>query len=907
MVKIIVDEREYEVKEGQNMLQAVLSVGLDLPYFCWHPAMGSVGACRQCAVRLFRDANDTGGRLAMACMTPANEGTRISINDAEAHDFRESVIEWLMTNHPHDCPVCDEGGECHLQDMTLMTGHDYRRYRGKKRTFRNQYLGPFVNHEMNRCIQCYRCVRFYRDVADGRDFDVFGIRSLAYYGRQFDGVLESEFSGNLVEICPTGVFTDKTFKEHYTRKWDLQTAPSICVNCGVGCNTIPGERYGTLRRIRNRYNGEVNGYFLCDRGRYGYEFVNSERRLLRACVLEEGSQDTSPVSHEEALEKAKKLLGRAKRVVGIGSPRASLEANFALKTLVGAEDFYAGVSDGEWRLLQLAVDIMQNSGVRSPSLLDVARSDAAFVLGEDVTQTAPMMGLALRQSSRQAPLKQAAKMSIPSWDAAGFQNVSQGARGPLFVASCCTTRLDDIATHTYNSSLDDVARLGFAVAHAIDAASPPMPVLPDGVRDLVKRIAEALMAADDPLIVTGCGAGSEAVMQAAANVARALHQKGRPVKLSLAVPECNSLGLALLGAESLQAAFDSVTTEDAIVILENDLYRRTGSDSVDAFLKKARSVIVIDHIESDATAKASVVLPATTFAECDGTLVNYEGRAQRFYSVITPRGEARESWRWLRDLESGKRAGMSGWTDLDAVDRAVAAAVPVFEQVSEVSPPAGFRIAGAPIARQPHRYSGRTSMFANLSVNELPPPADVDSPFVYSMEGFQGDPPSPLVSHYWAPGWNSVQSLNKFQEEIAGPLRGGDPGRRLIEPVEGAEGDYFKQVPHPRTVPGQQLFAAAHHIFGSEELSVMSPSIAGLVPEPYVGLSPADAHGMSIASGEVVEITIAGRSERLPVKVIDTLCAGMAVLPVGLPGLEPFDLPALGELKAPSAEEGPGQ
>ena len=223
----------------------------------------------------------------MACMTPAADGTRISIDDPEAREFRGSVIEWLMVNHPHDCPVCDEGGECHLQDMTVMTGHDYREFRFRKRTHRNQYLGPFINHEMNRCIQCYRCVRFYREYAGGRDFDVFGAHDHVYFGRHDDGVLESEFSGNLVEVCPTGVFTDKTLKEHYTRKWDLQTAPSVCVHCGLGCNTIPGERYGMLRRIRNRYNGAVNGYFLCDRGRYGYEFVNSARRLRQPLLRDQ--------------------------------------------------------------------------------------------------------------------------------------------------------------------------------------------------------------------------------------------------------------------------------------------------------------------------------------------------------------------------------------------------------------------------------------------------------------------------------------------------------------------------------------------------------------------------------------------------------------------------------------------
>ena len=151
MPTIVIDGRQYEVAEGRNILQAALDNRLDLPYFCWPPAMGSVGACRLCAVKRYRDEGDKQGALAMGCMTPATEGTRVSIDDPEAAQFRRSVIEWLMINHPHDCPVCDEGGDCHLQDMTVMTGHSHRRYRGQKRTYRNQYLGPLLHHEMNVC------------------------------------------------------------------------------------------------------------------------------------------------------------------------------------------------------------------------------------------------------------------------------------------------------------------------------------------------------------------------------------------------------------------------------------------------------------------------------------------------------------------------------------------------------------------------------------------------------------------------------------------------------------------------------------------------------------------------------------------------------------------------------------
>ena len=239
MARVNIDGKDYDLQAGQNLLHACLSERLDLPYFCWHPAMGSVGSCRLCAIIDYADEADQRGRLQMACTMPVRDGMRISIGAAFAADFRKQVIEWLMQNHPHDCPVCEEGGECHLQDMTRDDRALHARYAGLKRTWQNQYLGPFVGHEMNRCITCYRCVRYYRDYAGGTDLDAFGSRSRMFFGRQEDGVLESEFAGNLVEVCPTGVFTDKPFSQAYSRKWDLQSAPSVCPNCAVGLQYLP--------------------------------------------------------------------------------------------------------------------------------------------------------------------------------------------------------------------------------------------------------------------------------------------------------------------------------------------------------------------------------------------------------------------------------------------------------------------------------------------------------------------------------------------------------------------------------------------------------------------------------------------------------------------------------------------
>ena len=597
MPRINIDGTDYEVAAGRNLLQACLSLGFNLPYFCWHPAMGSVGACRQCAVKQFHGDDDQHGRIVMACMVEAADGARISIGDPEAVKFRASVIEWLMTNHPHDCPVCEEGGECHLQDMTVMTGHVYRRYRFKKRTFRNQYLGPFITHEMNRCIACYRCVRFYREYAGGRDFDVFAAHNHVYFGRHEDGVLENEFSGNLAEVCPTGVFDDKPFAKVYERKWDLRGTPSVCVHCALGCNTTPNERYGTARRILNRYNGEVNGYFLCDRGRFGFDFVNSPLRLRQPLLRRDGGGEPEPATKAEVLRRLTELLSSHK-AIGIGSPRASLEANFALRELVGAERFHLGLSASEQELLALIIDILQRGPARAASLKDAEQADAVLILGEDVPDTAPRLALSLRQAVRQKSLEIADRMKIPRWQDAAVRNAAQQERSPLFIATPDATRLDDVATCTFRGAPADLARLGFAVAHEIDAASAAVPNLPDDIGALARQIAEALRNAKRPLVVTGTGCASAAVIQAAANVAWALCGAGRAAELSFAVPECNSLGLSLIGGGALQDAFEAVEqgAAETVIVLENDLYRRAERAAVDRCLDRARHVVVIDHL-----------------------------------------------------------------------------------------------------------------------------------------------------------------------------------------------------------------------------------------------------------------------------------------------------------------------
>lgn len=889
MATIHVDGKELEVDGADNLLQACLSLGLDIPYFCWHPALGSVGACRQCAVKQYTDENDKRGRIVMSCMTPATDGSWISIDDEEAKVFRASVVEWLMTNHPHDCPVCEEGGHCHLQDMTVMTGHNERRYRFTKRTHQNQQLGPFISHEMNRCIACYRCVRFYKDYAGGTDLGVFGAHDNVYFGRVEDGTLESEFSGNLTEVCPTGVFTDKTHSERYNRKWDMQFSPSICHGCSSGCNISPGERYGELRRIENRFNGSVNQYFLCDRGRFGYGYVNRKDRP-RQPLLANGAK----LSLDEALDKAADLL-RGRNIVGIGSPRASLESNYALLELVGAEHFYSGIEASELERIRLVMQVLKDSPLPIPNMRDVEDHDAIFVLGEDLTQTAARMALALRQSVKGKAEDMADAMRVQPWLDAAVKNIGQHELNPLFIASLAETKLDDIAEECVHAAPDDLARIGFAVAHALDASAPAVEGLDAEALELAKRIADALLAAKRPLIIAGTSLGSKALIEAAANIAKALKLREKNGSISLIVPEANSLGLAMLGGNSVDEALQAVIDgkADAIVVLENDLYTRTDKSKVDAALNAAKVVIVADHQKTATSDRAHLVLPAASFAEGDGTLVSQEGRAQRFFQVFDPTYLdasilVHEGWRWLHALRSTLLNQPIDWTQLDHVTAAVAASTPQLARIVDAAPSAAFRIKGLKLAREPLRYSGRTAMRADISVHEPRTSQDNDTAFSFSMEGYSGSAePRQQVPFAWSPGWNSPQAWNKFQDEVGGHLRAGDPGTRLIEST-GDSLNWFASVPRAfNPAPGTWQVVPFFHLFGSEENSSKAAPVQERIPAAYVSLAKSEADRLGVNDGALLSLNVAGQTLRLPLRINEELGAGLVALPAGIAGIPP--------------------
>ena len=881
-VTIYVDDKAFQVEAGENVLQAILGLGLDLPYFCWHPAMGSVGACRQCALVQFRDEEDTRGRIVMGCMTPASEGARFSMQGPNATEFRKNIVESLMLNHPHDCPVCAEGGECHLQDMTMMVGHRDRSYRGRKNTHNNQDLGPLIHHEMNRCISCYRCTRYYSDYAGGKDLAAQAAHDHVYFGRHEDGTLESEFAGNLVEVCPTGVFTDKPLVNEYTRKWDMQSAPSVCTGCALGCNISPGERYGKLKRIHNRYNSAVNGYFLCDRGRYGGNFVNDEKRAEFAGLLNANGRFNA-INAEPALQQLTQWCTN-KKVVGIGSPRASLETNYLLQRLVGEDNFSSGMADHEVELVAGIKGHLQNGSISTPSMQQVEAADAVLVLGEDVTNTAPRLALALRQSVRNLAKELASEARIPLWQDEAVRNLAQDQLSPLFVVAMSDTPLDDVAEQCLTIAPNDIANFGHAVAAKIDTSLAAV----DGPHDaLAQRIADALKNAKRPLIVSGTGAQSMAVINAAAAIAEAIQNKD--TMLSYCLPEANSMGAAMIIANTVgdtlsimdiceRAANGEVNT---LVVAENDLYRRAPRNLIDKLFRDVDKLVVMDCVNTPSLAKAHLALPAASFIETQGTLVSSEGRAQRHYPVFKPAEQRRASWRWLASLIKDDE-----FENFDAVTAACATEYPELANIEQASPAADFRDRGMKIPRQTHRYSGRTAMLADESVHEPKQPVDQDSPFSFSMEGANSGKSGALIPFVWSPGWNSNQSVHKFQSEAGGALAGGTPGVRLIKARSNSKA-IKPEFSDTSAASDQKLtLIPLYKIFGSDELTAHSPAIKKLTSQPTLQLNPGDAEQLGLGPNDAVLAHIDERELYLDLLINSSIPMGCAGYLIGVPGAD---------------------
>jgi NADH-quinone oxidoreductase subunit G len=358
----------------------------------------------------------------------------------------------------------------------------------------------------------------------------------------------------------------------------------------------------------------------------------------------------------------------------------------------------------------------------------------------------------------------------------------------------------------------------------------------------------------------------------------------------------------MLQAKSADAGLRALVNgnADALIVVENDLYRRAPAELVDGAFSHVSTVVVIDHQSTATTEKARYILPAASFAEGDGTMVSMEGRAQRYFQLYNPEYydpslNIKESWRWLHALHTAIDHREVSWTQFDEITLDCAEHIPALAHIVEASPNASYRVKGLKIARAPRRYSGRTAMRANLSVHEPRASQDEDSALTFSMEGYVGpNEDASFVPFAWAPGWNSPQAWTKFQDEVGGHLRAGDAGVRLIEANTGSGVTYFGKIP-AAFIAEQDSWQAVplHHIFGSDELSARALATETMLEQPYVGLSASDAEKLGVRDGVLVKVHNTGFNLSLAVRIVSHLPSGLVGLPVGLTGMPylPFHMP----------------
>jgi NADH-quinone oxidoreductase subunit G len=663
MPKIIIDDREIEVAAGTKVIEAAEKLGIMIPRFCYHPALGSVGACRVCAVKFLQGPLKG---VQMSCMTDAKDGMVVSTTDPEAVRFRKYVIEWFMLHHPHDCPVCDEGGHCLLQDMTVSGGHGMRRYAGSKRTYTDQYLGPLLQHEMNRCIHCYRCARFYQEFSGYSDLGAMQSANRTYFGRFDDGVLQSPFSGNLSDICPTGVYTDKPSR-FFGRRWDYERSPSLCINCSLGCHTTASSRYRQVVRQEARFSSAVNGYFICDRGRYGFFYAGHKQRPWRASIDGDGADRDRAIEVLQQRLKAVKNKAGTRAIACAGSLRNSVETQALLKRICELNGWPAPVYFVDNAILQKVQSaIFGLKADLAVSLREIESADFVVGVGVDPVNEAPMLALALRQAQRTG-----AAVAIvdprPIFLPLAFEHL--------------VVHLDEInplLSVIVKAAVDaDGAKESGGSAGRFDPALPPIAPISSGLQEKISAVAEKLRISRRPIIICGTDTVYRETPAMAAEQALLLQAAGKKAGLFYVMPGANAFAAGLLSDK--KASFETLIenieqgTVQALILVESDPFRRfPDRRRLEKALGQLDLLVVMDYVDSAAAKKAHILLPTTTLYETGGVFINQEGRLQaaretyrggiaiartgaggrppRIYGSDAPGSEARVAWQILAEL-----------------------------------------------------------------------------------------------------------------------------------------------------------------------------------------------------------------------------------------------------------------
>ena len=876
VVHLTIDGTAVEATPGELLIDAAERAGVFLPRFCYHPRLDPVGMCRMCLVEV---SGPRGFTLQPACMLSVAEGLEVRTASDKARKAQQGVLEFLLINHPLDCPVCDKGGECPLQDQAFSHGPGESRFTEEKRHWAKPIeIGPRVLLDRERCIQCGRCTRFAAEVAGEAMIDLAfrsdGIEVAPFPGKPFD----SYFSGNTIQICPVGALTSPAYR-FKSRPWDLEQVETTCTTCAVGCRVVAQSSAGRLVRYLGVDSDPVNQSWLCDKGRYGFEAVHSAHRLTTPTV--EKGEVHQPVTWHEALDAAAAAIRDARErggpdAVGIlGGARLSNEDAYAwaklAKSVLGMDSVDAQLDDG----LPAAAVL----GLPHATIDQAAAASVVVTLTGDLREELPVLFLRLRRAAL------------------------DGVR--IVECSTAATALTPYAAHRLAYLPGEIARLAGALVGATRAH-------PTGVDDEALAAARTLMHSLDGggegLVVV---VGRPSLAESGETVAEAAHAIWRAYPNARFLPALRranvhgalDMGLApglLPGRVTLEAGRDALSAawgelpakpgRDGRAILQATVDNEISTlillgcdplaDCPDrelarAAIEQARFVIFVGTHHTGASALSQVVLPVAGDGERGGTTTNCEGRVSRLAAKVLPPGIAWPAWTVAGEL--AKRFGASlGFEGVDQISSEIARLAPAYRGVDTalLGHPEHRDGVVVPLAAVPVDIGGRR-----------PRPIDpIATPGILSVED-QGSPlelgaaqPAGAAGDV-APGWPPATAV---------PLV-------TFSPPDGA-------APADEPAAGAYRLVVRRTLYERGTLVAESPSLAQLVPEPAVFVHPAALKELRVAPGSTVTVRSARDSLQLPIALDDSLPRGVALLVANLVPSEGRGASALVDASRPATD-----
>ncbi|NSX17420.1 NADH-quinone oxidoreductase subunit G [Cupriavidus taiwanensis] len=627
MVELEIDGKKVEVAEGSLVMEAARKLGTYIPHFCYHRKLSIAANCRMCLVEV-----EKAPKALPACATPVTPGMKVFTNSEKAVKAQKSVMEFLLINHPLDCPICDQGGECQLQDLAVGYGASESRYKEEKRVVFHKNVGPLISmEEMTRCIHCTRCVRFGQEVAGVMELGMLNRGEHSEITTFVGKTVDSELSGNMIDLCPVGALTSKPFR-YSARTWELARRKSVSPHDGLGANLVVQTKNQRVMRVLPLENEDINECWISDKDRFSYEGLNSADRLTRPLLKQGG--EWMETDWQTALEYVANGLAGIKRehgadqIAALASPHSTLEELFLLGKLMRG----LGSDNVDFRLRQTDFSAaLKGAPWLGMPVADVTTLQRALVIGSSLRKDHPLLASRLRQAT-----KKGARVTV----------LGAGGEDLLMPA----TRID-VAPSGWTAALAGVAR---AVATAKGVAAPAGTEGFDG-GDAAAKAAEALLSGERRAVFLG----NEAVRHPQFSALHALAQwiaTETGATLGFLTEAANTVGgyvagaLPKQGGANAQAMLD--TPRKAYILLNTE----PEFDAADprkalAALAQAGTVVVLSPFRSEAAMQyADVILPVTPFTETSGTFVNCEGKPQSFNGVVRALGEARPGWKVLRVL-----------------------------------------------------------------------------------------------------------------------------------------------------------------------------------------------------------------------------------------------------------------